>query len=90
MATKEALRKAREYDKRVFVSQVDREFYRNYVRPRVLARDGNKCVKCGSKENLDVNHKHYDLERLTIDGFETLCRSCHKKFHKRESVDWRK
>lgn len=45
-------------------------------------RDGWKCIKCGSKTRLEVDHKialreggaAFDLENL-----QTLCGSCHAK-----------
>lgn len=46
------------------------------VRPQVLLRDGNRCVKCGLTLDLEVHHidgyKNNDLEKLA-----TLCYFCH-------------
>jgi len=52
-------------------------FWETYVIPCVLKRDCYKCLKCGSKKNLDVSHKRYGID-ITIKDLETLCRSCHK------------
>lgn len=47
---------------------------------RAKMRDNYQCVRCGSKENLRVNHtkgtKSYRLEDL-----ETLCLKCHHAHH---------
>jgi len=47
----------------------------------ILLRDGNKCVRCKSKNRLDAHHiiSWIDDEnlRLDISNGETLCRSCH-------------
>ena len=35
------------------------------------------CVKCRSKENLQIHHLDYDK----LDEFEVLCRKCHREVH---------
>ncbi len=50
-------------------------------RPGAIVRDNGRCVKCGSNENLVVDHikelkdggSPYDLNNL-----QTLCKKCHK------------
>jgi 5-methylcytosine-specific restriction endonuclease McrA len=45
-------------------------------RARVLARDGHRCVWCGSHEQLEVDHLgHRDEHRL--DNLRALCARCH-------------
>lgn len=54
--------------------------YRRF-RYGVLARDGYKCVECGSEENLQVDHiKPFSLFpelRFSYDNARTLCKPCH-------------
>lgn len=49
----------------------------------VLQRDGNKCVLCGSVENLECDHiqsfSKYPNLRYDINNGRVLCRDCHKK-----------
>ncbi len=61
------------------------------ARQTVILRDGNKCLLCGSKDNLTVGHiipisrdGNSDIENL-----QTLCFSCNKSV-KTSSVDFRK
>lgn len=51
------------------------------IRRFVIARDGHKCVKCGSTEYLQVDHI-IEVSRggLTIPAnLRTLCKYCHAK-----------
>ena len=56
------------------------EFWRKFVRPRVLEIKGNVCEMCSSKGKVDVHHTNYELQ--TIHTLKVLCRKCHKKLHK--------
>ncbi len=50
----------------------------------ILKRDNHKCVKCHTKDRLEVHHKTY--ERLGNEynrDLVVLCRSCHQKIHDR-------
>jgi 5-methylcytosine-specific restriction endonuclease McrA len=49
----------------------------------VRARDGNKCVECGSTENTHVHHLKYHerFQDSTPDELVTLCEKCHTKAH---------
>jgi len=54
----------------------------------VLERDNFTCQKCGQRGgNLEVHHifnfADYPELRLAIDNGVTLCKKCHKEFHKR-------
>ena len=55
------------------------------LRSMVLERDEHKCVKCGSKENLQCHHilpvSVEPLLSADIDNCITLCYTCHKKIH---------
>lgn len=56
------------------------------LRESVLERDGFKCVKCNSKDNLHVHHKvaMKDGGEHTADNLMTLCDACHAEEHKDE------
>jgi hypothetical protein len=49
------------------------------TRQIVLARDGNKCRKCGAKNEIEVHHINpWDYGGLTEpDNLITLCHACH-------------
>lgn len=58
-------------------------------REAVLNRDGCKCRRCGSSEDLVVHHKDgkgrgSDLPNNDISNLETLCRGCHLEEHRDE------
>src|SRR5215510_9542320 len=49
-------------------------------RARVKARDKYRCVRCGSRERLEVDHLTYDrLGRERLEDCQTLCQPCHRK-----------
>lgn len=50
------------------------------VRREALERDGNRCVMCGSIENLEAHHIHPVSEGgvAQIDNLKTLCKRCHR------------
>jgi len=47
---------------------------------RARMRDGFKCVRCGSTENLRVHHKKGTKSHL-LENLETLCQKCHHAEH---------
>lgn len=59
---------------------------RTEVRARVFLKDGHACVKCGSNQNLQVDHVNsvllcsmgkYPFEKLNnLENLQTLCKSC--------------
>lgn len=52
------------------------------VRVEILLRDKYCCVKCHSRNNLQVHHKTYERRGMEDkDDLMTLCESCHKKEH---------
>ena len=75
--------------------------YRRYMqspawqryRQRVLIRDRRRCVRCGSKRQLEVDHLTYqNFMREKLSDCQTLCRPCHRKKTKqqRRGRFWRK
>jgi 5-methylcytosine-specific restriction endonuclease McrA len=49
------------------------------MRARVLARDHYRCVRCGSRRQLEVDHLTYGrLGREWLSDCQTLCRPCHR------------
>jgi 5-methylcytosine-specific restriction endonuclease McrA len=50
---------------------------------RVLERDGWRCQRCGSLENLQVHHKikRSQLGNDSLDNLVTLCAYCHMAEH---------
>lgn len=59
---------------------IDLTFWRDFVIPVIRKRDGHKCVKCGTKENLITHHKSYSID-ISINDLETWCRKCHVNYH---------
>ena len=47
----------------------------------VKERDGQKCVICGSTENLNAHHIGYDGDRMDENDIVTLCNRCHECLH---------
>lgn len=50
------------------------------ARPATLIRDGMRCVKCGSRENLVVDHIVEIKDggaKYNLDNLQTLCKKCH-------------
>ena len=51
------------------------------VAEMVKDRDGNRCVICGSTENLNAHHIGYDGDCLDENDIVTLCNRCHECLH---------
>lgn len=58
------------------------------IREAILIRDGYACVKCGSKDKLQVHHiwHHKYGGGDDIGNLETLCLKCHIDEHKDEPI----
>jgi hypothetical protein len=60
---------------------VRRGYVKKHVREAVHARDGHKCVQCGSGSSLQIDH----IEPVSLGGsneppnLQTLCRSCNSR-----------
>ena len=48
------------------------------IKKLVLLRDNNKCIYCGSKNNICIDHKddEYSKKELTYKDFQVLCQHC--------------
>ena len=61
------------------------------VRADALERDGYACVRCGSIEDLEVDHIHalkdYPELAYDLDNLQTLCQPCHVDKGKEAPVD---
>jgi len=52
------------------------------MRPRILERDGRKCVVCGAVElRLEVHHIDNQPMNNAARNLVTLCAPCHRKWH---------
>lgn len=65
------------------------EFHFDGNREVVLERDGHKCVRCGSEEDLTVHHKDRsgrggEEHNNDPENLETVCRRCHIEEHREE------
>jgi 5-methylcytosine-specific restriction endonuclease McrA len=56
------------------------------MKEQVINRDGNRCTECGTTENLEAHHLHYD-NLWNEDGSEsvTLCKACHSNKHPKKN-----
>ena len=54
------------------------------LRERVLRRDGFRCVRCGSRERLEVHHRLPVSEggAHVPENLETRCHGCHRAEHR--------
>jgi len=62
--------------------KLGKQFYRRLMK-RVLERDGWRCRKCGSLENLQVHHKIRRSQQGNdcLHNLVTLCAYCHMAEH---------
>lgn len=61
------------------------------VREQIFNRDGHRCLKCGSKEHLTLDHivSVYLGGENTIGNLQTLCRSCNSAKSPDRIIDYR-
>tara|TARA_B100000787_G_scaffold124237_1_gene93604 strand:- start:1135 stop:1416 length:282 start_codon:yes stop_codon:yes gene_type:complete len=65
-------------------------------RKKILLRDNNKCIICGSCKQLQVHHKQYHFSNTSKDFIKpweyqtklliTICNECHDQGHKKFKV----
>ena len=77
---------------KVAFSLYSRKNYKHYLgseywkklRRECFARDGFRCVKCGSAMNLNAHHLNYDKlgDYDELENLITLCGACHTEVHK--------
>jgi 5-methylcytosine-specific restriction endonuclease McrA len=62
--------------------KLGKQIYRQLIKA-VLERDGWRCQKCGTLENLQVHHKikRSQLGNDSLDNLVTLCVYCHLAEH---------
>ncbi len=59
----------------------------SYFKTRILLRDGYTCVKCGNKEELQVDHIKAIVnggDMWDENNLQTLCINCHKRKTKKD------
>ena len=74
------------------VSRVERAKVSNKMRFAVYSRDGNRCVKCGSTRELEVDHIMPIAKggKTTFNNLQTLCKRCNmNKSDIIEGYNWR-
>ena len=63
------------------ICRVERAKVSNKMRFSIYNRDGNRCRKCGSRRNLEIDHI-YPISKggkTVYDNLQTLCRECNLK-----------
>lgn len=55
----------------------------NAIRPAILRRDGYRCRKCGSRNNLHIHHIKWRSRGGSnrAENLTTLCKPCHERIH---------
>jgi 5-methylcytosine-specific restriction endonuclease McrA len=68
--------------KKVKRIKLGKQVYRRLMK-KVLERDGWRCRKCGSLENLQVHHKIRRSQQGndSVENLVTLCAYCHMEEH---------
>jgi len=55
----------------------------------IFGRDGNRCVNCGSFNNLEMHHIRYSkFGEEPDEDLQTLCRKCHQKRHDKTGYNY--
>jgi hypothetical protein len=61
--------------------------WRTVTRPRILARDGNRCRRCGRAVRLDVAHLDQNSANDDETNLAALCRLDHRRH---DLATWRR
>jgi len=58
----------------------DRTYIPAHIRKLVFIRDKYRCVKCGSRENLEIHHiiPHAKGGSSRLENLQLLCRDCNR------------
>lgn len=69
------------FNKQVFFSR----HISQQIRLEILNKYNNKCVWCGSRDRLEIDHKNgrYNVKTDKIDDFQLLCKICNDKKRQR-------
>lgn len=71
------------YDKEVWeaICRVERGKVKNELRFKIYKRDGNRCLKCGRSDNLEIDHIIPIAKggKSTPNNLQTLCKECNLK-----------
>jgi len=62
--------------------------WRTVTRPRILARDGHRCRRCGRATRLDVAHVDGNNRNDDDANLGAFCRLCHRRYL--DLVAWRR
>ena len=59
----------------------DRTYIPAHIRKLVFIRDKYRCVKCGSKKNLEIHHiiPHARGGSNRLENLQLLCRDCNRR-----------
>ena len=63
------------------IVKIERSKVSNKIRFQIYERDGYRCRKCGSTENLEIDHI-YPISKggkTELSNLQTLCRNCNLK-----------
>lgn len=78
----------KEYKKRLNKARyyISKKEVRNYI----FERDGYKCLKCGSKENLQIDHiiSVYKNGKNELENLQTLCKKCNCSKNPVDDLDY--
>lgn len=59
-------------------------------REKILEKFGNKCIKCGATDNLEIDHikpiKTHPELACDINNLQVLCRKCHREKSNKEII----
>ena len=63
------------------ICRVERAKVSNKMRFAIYKRDGNRCIKCGSTRNLEIDHIFPISKggKTKPDNLQTLCHSCNTR-----------
>lgn len=57
------------------------------IRQKILEKFNNKCILCGSTEELHVHHVDKNRKNNNLNNLLLVCEGCHFRFHGKLKVD---